>query len=210
MTTYFSSDLHVGHVRICELAGRPFASVTEMNEQLVFNWNDTVGDEDLVWVLGDAAMGSIAESLAVCSQLQGRKILLCGNHDRAWAGWQQHRPGKVQDWHKRYIEEGGFDVVLDGRSTPALSITGTDGAAVSIRASHFPYEGDHTAEERYSNWRPEDDGGWLLHGHVHEMWRIRGRQINVGVDVWNFRPVSETTLADIILGHQVDTTVATV
>ena len=47
-------------------------------------------------------------------------------------------------------------------------------------------------------WRPDDTGGWLLHGHIHENWRQRDRQINVGVDAWDFTPVSEEQIAALI------------
>ena len=43
-----------------------------------------------------------------------------------------------------------------------------------------------------------DDGAWLLCGHVHESWRQRGRMINVGVDAWGGRPVSEEALYELI------------
>lgn len=203
MKTYFSSDLHFCHANIIKFSGRPFEDVPDMNERLVERWNSTVGDDDTVWVLGDVAMGQIAESLELCSRLNGNKILLCGNHDRAWAGYQEHRPGKKHNWAKRYVDEGGFQTVLDGRTHPMIELVGDEGS-VTVQLSHFPHTGDHTVEERYKNWRPTDDGEWLVHGHVHEMWRVdqKNRQINVGVDVWNFAPVSEATLADIILGTE--------
>ena len=34
----------------------------------------------------------------------------------------------------------------------------------------------------------------LLHGHVHTRWQVDGRQVNVGCDVWDYRPVSEAEL----------------
>lgn len=47
--------------------------------------------------------------------------------------------------------------------------------------------------------RPVDDGEtWLLHGHVHERWRQAERMINVGVDVWEYRPVAEGTLESVL------------
>ena len=56
------------------------------------------------------------------------------------------------------------------------------------RLCHLPYVGDSANEPRYSEFRPSDDGSWLLHGHVHEMWRVRDKMINVGVDQWGFAP----------------------
>jgi calcineurin-like phosphoesterase family protein len=207
MTTYFSSDMHFGHQNIIKFSGRPYADLVEMEAMLISNWNDTVTADDTVWVLGDVAMGPIVDSLAACSQLNGHKILLCGNHDRPWAGWSQHRPSQNHDWVKRYMDEGGFEAVLDGRSIPGMALHSDDGMGdVFVRLCHFPRTGDHTVEERYKNWRPADDGGWLVHGHVHEAWKldVPNRQINVGVDVWNYRPVSESTLANIVIGHQAE------
>ena len=51
---------------------------------------------------------------------------------------------------------------------------------------------------KFMQHRPKDDGGWLLHGHIHEKWRQNGRQINVGVDAWNFAPVSDDTICEMI------------
>lgn len=55
-----------------------------------------------------------------------------------------------------------------------------------------------------------DDGGWLLHGHVHEQWRQHDRMINVGCDVWDYRPVAEAALAALIDAgpHDLDSSLA--
>jgi calcineurin-like phosphoesterase family protein len=206
MATYFSSDEHFGHQNIIKFSGRPYKDVPEMNEALVENWNATVGHDDKVWMLGDIVMGHIAETLPLCARLNGTKILLCGNHDRPWVGYKHHyRASATQqkaDWVRRYKEEGGFSEIHDG-SEPLFYplLTGRPGEYIDVVLSHFPYEGDHTADERYLDYRPKDEGRWLLHGHVHEAWKVRGRQINVGVDVWDYTPVSEEALADIILGR---------
>jgi calcineurin-like phosphoesterase family protein len=59
---------------------------------------------------------------------------------------------------------------------------------------HLPYA---AVDARYPEWRPVDAGKWLLHGHVHEHWQVNGRMINVGVDQWDFAPVSLETVAKI-------------
>jgi calcineurin-like phosphoesterase family protein len=61
-------------------------------------------------------------------------------------------------------------------------------------ACHFPYFGDSHDEERFESHRPVDDGRLLLHGHVHTRWRIEDHQVNVGCDVWDYRPVSEEAI----------------
>lgn len=186
MTTWFSSDQHFGHNNIIGFCGRPFAGVEEMNAELIRRWNAVVKPADTVYVLGDFALGRIEETLAIVSQLAGRKILVVGNHDRCWKGHgARHLP-----MIGRYIE-AGFKEIHQGIIN--LEIEGTP-----VQACHFPYSDDKHTKDPYKGHRPVDMGGWLLHGHVHEKWRQVGRMINVGVDVWDFTPVSEAQLADLI------------
>ena len=44
---YYTADLHFHYALL--LPSRPFATVEEMDEALVKNWNDTVGPEDTSW-----------------------------------------------------------------------------------------------------------------------------------------------------------------
>ena len=186
MTTWFTADLHLGHRNIIGYCGRPFADVGAMDEELVGRWNDTVGPADTVWVLGDVALGRIEESLSLVGRLGGRKLLVAGNHDRCWAGHGRRSKG----WTERYLA-AGFEAVHQGEI--ALDVGG-----VVVVACHFPYRGDSHDHDRYVEHRPADRGQWLLHGHVHDRWRQSDRMINVGVDAWDYRPVSEATLATLI------------
>ncbi len=67
-----------------------------------------------------------------------------------------------------------------------------------VLACYFPYRGDSHDNDRFVEQRPVDQGEWLLHGHVHERRRQRGRMINFGVDGWRYGPVNEATLAALI------------
>lgn len=184
---FFISDTHFGHARINELAGRPFDSVEEMNEYIIDRWNAAVGVHDQVFHLGDVALGSLAESLPILSRLNGQKFLVAGNHDRVFKG---NKPAYIERFWPEYRKY--FAGIWNGD----ILMTLNDGTVV--KASHFPYHGDSTTDERYPEFRPVDDGHVLLHGHVHEMWLRNGRQINVGVDVWDFNPVREDVLIEMI------------
>lgn len=59
MTRFFTADLHIGHRNIIDYSHRPFRDADEMNAALVDVWNETVGPDDEVIVLGDFAMGRI-------------------------------------------------------------------------------------------------------------------------------------------------------
>lgn len=186
MAMWFTSDLHFGHVNIITYCGRPYADVAEMNEGLIENWNECVTPTDTVWVLGDVAMGHIADSLPLVQRLHGTKLLVTGNHDRCWLG---HGP-RSKDWVERYLA-AGFEAIHHG--AVELSVAGHP-----VIACHFPYRGDSQEADRYLDARPIDHGGWLLHGHVHERWRQHARMINVGVDAWGWRPASEAAIASLI------------
>ena len=185
MARYFTADLHLGHSNIIEYSGRPFRDATHMNTELVARWNSTVQPMDEVVVLGDFAMGRIAETLPVVSELHGRKVLLAGNHDHCWHG---HKKG-VDAAVDRYLE-AGFDEIWQGRVDLQIG-------QARVVACHFPYRGDSHDPDRYVAHRPADEGAWLLHGHVHERWKVRENMINVGVDAWDYAPVSENALADL-------------
>lgn len=78
---YLVSDLHLGHANIIKYCNRPFESVEEMNERLIKNWNDTVRGEDRVFFLGDFALGDKEKTIAWGQRLNGRKVMIYGNHD---------------------------------------------------------------------------------------------------------------------------------
>lgn len=188
---FFTADLHLGHDNIIEYCNRPFGSVEEMNEKLVERWNRKVKPTDEVYVLGDVAMGKREENLQYITYMNGKKYLIAGNHDKCWG----HDPkAHKTSYHQRMLEmymEAGFHTIKDeGR----IDLQGFR----SVILSHFPYVGDHTNEDRYKEVRPKNNGWWLIHGHVHDLWRKRGKMINVGVDAWNHEPVSEYTLATLM------------
>lgn len=192
MTTWFTSDPHFGHANIIAYCDRPFASPEQMDEFLIDAWNALVAPGDDVWVLGDIAMAQHPSDLDAVSHLNGRKLLVPGNHDTCWTGFRKRAANAPQ----MYLD-AGFDQVL--HDPAPLTIAGRD-----VQLSHFPYQGDSTDTERYAAHRPKDRGAWLVHGHVHDRWRQRGRQINVGVDAWGGLPVAQETLAHLITAGPAD------
>lgn len=84
MKYFIIADTHFGHVNIIKYCNRPFYSVEEMDETLIKNWNETVSNSDTVIHLGDVGLGSKEYIKSTISRLNGRKILVKGNHD-TWA-----------------------------------------------------------------------------------------------------------------------------
>ncbi|MEJ8630550.1 hypothetical protein P0F65_13210 [Sphingomonas sp. I4] len=80
MTIFFTADTHFGDHRTINIHKRPFASVAEMDAELIGRWNAVVGVEDVVWHLGDVARRP-ADVAALLARLNGTKHLLHGNND---------------------------------------------------------------------------------------------------------------------------------
>lgn len=78
---FFTSDTHFNHANIIRYCQRPFKDPAEMNETLITNWNQTVGNEDIVFHLGDFCLGGAAEWTQILDRLNGRIYLILGNHD---------------------------------------------------------------------------------------------------------------------------------
>jgi calcineurin-like phosphoesterase family protein len=195
VTTYFSSDWHLGHKRILELCDRPFKDTIDMDDTIIQRCNDVVTEADTLILLGDIAMGTYANSLIKLRRIRAQRILwIPGNHDRfskAYANSEARRlearntltmmglfpqeDRKPSQWHMRVF----------GRK---------------IAMSHYPYVGDSREEARFKDLRPHDEGLPLVHGHVHTKWRQNGRMLNVGVDVWDFAPVSVDAVNTWLLG----------
>lgn len=53
---WFTSDLHLGHRAAISMCERPFETVEEMNETLIWNFNSCVKENDTVYILGDIAI----------------------------------------------------------------------------------------------------------------------------------------------------------
>lgn len=177
MTLWLTADMHLSHSNIVRLCGRPFANVDEMNCTLLDRHNRLVAPEDTVLDLGDFCW-TPAHVGAWLRRLNGRRVLVCGNHDRAWRGKSK---GSAK-W-KRAYRAAGFAAAVD-----EIRFAGPRGERVCV--NHFPAAGDSQHEDRFAQWRPRDFD-MLLHGHCHEKALVTsgGKGVNVGVDRWNFAPV---------------------
>ena len=89
MTNIFIvSDTHFGHESMLRFTDsttgalvRPgFASVDEMDDHMITQWNSVVKDDDIVYHLGDVYMGG-NRGMTILPRLRGRKRLVLGNHD---------------------------------------------------------------------------------------------------------------------------------
>jgi calcineurin-like phosphoesterase family protein len=81
-TIWFIADTHFGHKNIINYENRPFNNIEEMDEAIISNWNSVVDKEDIIYHLGDFAFSHNKEELKILlERLNGRKVLIMGNHD---------------------------------------------------------------------------------------------------------------------------------
>ena len=66
---------------IIDYWNRPFKDTTEMNEYIIKKWNSAVKEDDIVYHLGDVGFGTTEMLKELIGRLNGKKILLRGNHD---------------------------------------------------------------------------------------------------------------------------------
>lgn len=190
MNVWFTSDLHIGHVKVAEQ--RVPTGVQEHDAILAAMWDARVASGDVVWVLGDISSGTKSGQLNALEWLRsrpGRKHLIAGNHDSVHP---LHRDS--HRWLPVYLDGAFESVQLAAKRRIPLAH-----GHVTAMLSHFPYRGDHTGEDRYPEWRLPDCGHYVLHGHTHSERRVSAggqyrapwafNQIHVGVDAWGFQPV---------------------
>lgn len=95
---FYISDIHIGHESIMEFDKRPFASLEEMKQTVISNWNAVVKPKDDVYIIGDFFWRN-EEATEVLPKLKGKKYLILGNHDKINSEMKQH-----YQWIKEYAE----------------------------------------------------------------------------------------------------------
>lgn len=173
---WFTSDEHFGHANVIRFCKRPFKNVNEMRDELIRRHNEKVKPGDLVYHLGDMFWKSLSEQecLDIMSQLNGNHYYIWGNHDECIQNSPKLR-GKFI-WLKDIARVKRTDI------SPRI---------VLCHYAMLVWEGSHR-------------GDWQLFGHSHgELSKgvpdaavsKRLAQLDVGVDVWDYAPVSLSELA---------------
>ena len=80
---FFTSDPHFGHKNIIRFCNRPYEDLDEMHKDMIERWNNNVPKDGIVFILGDIAFHMSKNKIKdILNQLNGKKYLIMGNHDR--------------------------------------------------------------------------------------------------------------------------------
>ena len=162
---FYTADLHFHYKPF--LPGRPFASVEEMDEAMIRLWNETVTDEDTVYVVGDVGYNGGYVPGDALGRLQGRKHLIRGNHDTGF----ENAP-KLFDYFETVTD---FNEIDDGETHILLCHY-----PILYRKRGYMIHG-HLHQAR---------------GSEYDILRQMPRMLNAGVDVNFYRPVTLAQLVE--------------
>ena len=182
--TFVTADTHFGHLDAIEKFDRPFTDLPTMDEALVAGINEVVGEQDLLYHLGDF-VGPTSDGVsrtdharAMRERINCRNIILIRGN---------------QDPRRRPEFDALFESVHD---------------LLSVRGWH---RGDGSQEEHrvvmshYSIrvWQGRMNGSLHLYGHSHGTLPEVGRSTDVGVDCWGYRPRPLAEVLETLVDREV-------
>ena len=191
---FITSDTHYNHKNICSGETewdssrhvRTFQTVTEMNDLIVNSINSVVGENDILFHLGDWSFGGIEYIIEFRNRIKCKNVhLILGNHD-------QHILNNKDDI--RNI----FSSVHDGICELSLSINNgkhIEKTRHRIVLCHYPIH----------SWHKMDSGIIHLYGHTHsrEVFNENTKSANVGVDGNSYEPYDLLYLIDKLSTHTI-------
>lgn len=176
---WFTSDTHYNHANICSsttkwnnpTTTREFNSLEHMNTHLVGNINEVVGQDDILFHLGDWSFGGFEQIQKFREQIVCKNVhLILGNHDH-------HIENNREDCQKLFSSVNKY---LD------LTVKWNVGT---------PFNGEHKFILMHfpiASWDNMARGSIHLHGHVHFNPNRRigpGKMMDVGCDGNNLYPI---------------------
>ena len=169
---YFTSDLHFGSSNIIKYCDRPFKSADHMNKRLLAEINMRCKPEDTLYHVGDFVLygkeRGIENTRVKASEYE--KMINC-----------------------KVIH------ILGNHDRNNSVKNGIDGAYIRLSKDCLAWVQHHPPG--YNDVVPPKANVYLC-GHVHEKWKkikyCNSVVVNVGCDVWNFRPVSKVELLQYI------------
>jgi len=178
---FFTSDTHYGHSNICrgttrwtdaEDITRDFQDLDQMNDRIVEGINSSVGENDILFHLGDWSFGGFEKIAEFRNKINCKNIhIVLGNHD--------HHIQKNKEGIQSLFSSVNEYVYLVVKYDQGTKFHGQD----TFVLMHYPI----------TSWNNMNDGVIHLHGHVHFSKEIRigkGKTMDVGVDGNGLNPLS--------------------
>jgi len=169
--TYFTSDWHLGEDRLGgdngkpNLFYRPWKHTIYSDANILKSLDRSLQDGDVVWHLGDVFVNYTPYNQNTLLQIKEKypntKFKLILGN---------YDEGKTAELEKYFDEIYDMGFVEIGEN--------------SVYLNHYP-------KECVSAMSRDTNIDFSITGHIHGLWKVQPKMINVGVDAWHFSPVSE-------------------
>jgi len=140
------SDIHFNHTNILKYCDRKFDNIEEHDDYYIKIWNKNISNEDTIYYLGDFLLSNKHALKKILEQLNGKKVLIRGNHDRFTTN--------------KYIT-GGFSEVVN------YKIENIDSKIIGVKGniffSHYPF----SDIDEYKILYNKNNCVLNIHGHLH-------------------------------------------
>jgi calcineurin-like phosphoesterase family protein len=194
---FFTSDTHYSHKNICRATTewkdaddktRDFKSLNHMNDTIVNNINKRVGEDDILFHLGDWSFGGFEKIQEFRDRIVCKNIpLVFGNHDH-------HILNNKSDIQRLFSSISHY-IDLDVQRPSKKGKGSIDRFRFILM--HYPI----------TSWHDMNEGVMHLHGHVHlpKHQRIgNGKSLDVGVDGNDLEPISLDKVVSLLKNQPID------
>ena len=214
---FFTSDLWIDRPNAVSEYSRPFDNTFHMNEALVEKWNSTVGDFDIVFILGNFIYNPFIFRNTL-ETLRGIKILMPTSIDKYAIRTDRNLLDHlmVEDTKSAanilsdFNTSGGnilFDIACDNfgvasaeqamNTVIAKSDLVQDFTVLKTQIFEMPAYGIVLSTVPLLEWEGKDDGVLNFHGGKSESDVANGR-VNVRCDLWEYCPIEMNMVKRVV------------
>ena len=169
---WFTADTHYQHENVLRHDNRPFATIRDHDDGLIARYCECVKPNDTCIIVGDFAWRDHQKYLA---RLPGKKILIIGTHDGM--------PQEVLRNFTKVVGQKGQPGILEFNVGPHRLV-----------CCHYPMV----------SWGASYHGSWHISAHAHGRIPEHPDQlrVDVGVPVWDYRPVNFEVIRRIMMDRR--------
>lgn len=185
---WLCSDTHYGHANICRgttswpdgSKTRDFDTIEQMNDQIVNNINNVVGQDDILIHAGDFSFGGFEKIIEFRNRIVCQNVhLILGNHD--------HHIEKNKEDVQKLFSSVSETMILERKFNEKTRV---------FFISHLPV----------ASWPNMGKGVFHLHGHTHLPKHLRvsdGRYMDIGIDGNDLKPMLLDDVFGILKNKQI-------
>lgn len=207
---WFTSDTHYWHKNLTfgesvwdnkEKNCRKFDTTQEMSRHIVSKINEYVGEDDILFHLGDWSFGGIENIWNFKKQIKVKEIhLLIGNHDHHIKRNLILPNVKRVHPYSQILEDGEpisgeYPDYVESQTlfTSVNEVLDIEIDKIGLQMMHYPME----------SWNTRHGRTYHLHGHTHGMLATKERRLDVGMDnafilFGEYRPFSWEEIKSIL------------